>query len=233
MSTVGSTSYTLPESLTLDLGGSNATYVQNRDTTGKIVVVEFDTQKSTKSVMLVNFGDAVRLDGVKSVQISSVTTYPITIAYANQANDDGASVRLEPSTSQVQSVTNVDTVKTVDTVNTVGVLDDIVNKWLAGPGTTTALAASATYTSAWTPCKDYAAVVAACYSDQDCTLKLKWSNTGSSSAIGEAEVTETITGGSLGQGLVYYNRAQYYLLEVVNGSTAQSFLSASSNLRRI
>jgi hypothetical protein len=233
MSTIGNTNYTLPESITLDLGGSNSTYVQNRDTGGKSIVVEFETQKSNKSVVLAAYGDAVRLDGVRSVQISSLTTYPVTIAYANQANDDGATVRLEPSDSFAQSLATVDT---VDTVNTVSSLSDIVNKWKTGPSTTTALAANDSYVSAWLPCADYAAVVAMAYSDQDCTLKLKWNYTGTPTGnadVGQAEVTETITGGSFGQGLVYYNRGPFFLMEVVNGSTAQSYLYASSNLRRI
>ena len=224
-SMIGNTSYTLPESLTLDLGGSNSCLVQNRDTSGQSVLVEFETTKSNKSVVLTGFGDGVRLDGVKSVQISSVSgSYPVTIAYANQANDDGATVTLEPSIKQLSSI------GTIDGIN---VLSDIVNTWKEGPSTTTALGANATYTSPWTPCTDYAAVIASCYSDQDCTLKLKWSHSGSSSALGEAEVSQTITGGSLNPGLVYYNRAAYYLIEIVNGSTAQSFLSASSYIRRI
>ena len=228
-SMIGNTSYTLPEPVTLDLGGTNAAYVQNRDTTGKSVLVEFETQKSNKSVVLAAYGDAVRLDGVKSMQISSLTTYPVTIAYANQANDDGASVRLEPSDSFAQSLATVDTVKTVDTVNSVS---DVTNQFLPLDITTSPLSASKTYTGAWFDVTGYAAVLVMAYSDEAGTCYLDWTNDTSDSTPW-AQASFDIAASTVNSGTVYYNRGPYFRLTYANGSTAQSIMRLASYARRI
>ncbi len=90
--------------------------------------------------------------------------------------------------------------------------------------TTTALAASASYTGAWIDAADYQSLAATCYSDEDCTLWVEFSPDGTNE---DAAESLAVTGGVVNQGLsALPRRSPYVRLVVVNGATAQGTLRA-------
>jgi hypothetical protein len=221
-STKGQTGYSLTESLTLDLGGENNVYVQNEDSAKKITV-EFEKGGSNSQVILSNQGDAIRIFQAENVRITA-DSYPASIAYTT---DNGANFKLEPAIDVVATVGTISTIDTVDNVGTITQINsitDVTNGWADGPGTTTALAASGSYTSAFFSSRGYGYLQGLLISDQS------WSGNINFSIDGVNVDYQLPISGSAGTGvsLGYLMYAPYLQLEITNGSTAMTYLRAQT-----
>lgn len=102
---------------------------------------------------------------------------------------------------------------------------DVQSRYFAAlASTTTALAASASFTSAWVQCSNYERIYASMYSDQSGTLEIDFSNDGTNADI---HITLSYTGGSVTNNYIIQERmAPYVRLVVTNGATAETTLRA-------